>query len=121
MPFLQDDSSAEPLDKIGAGLPPATLVVEPGKVLALKQGVEKERDKVQQFITYRGHLLASIPPPGSDPCSEGTVEALGENGQSALDAATGYVEQLTNIINSLDETAQTYGLQEATSADRFKQ
>jgi PE family protein len=120
MPFLQEGGSAAPLSKIGSGLPPATLIVQPDKVLALKHDFEQELGKVHQFITQKGHLLATIPPPGADPCSEGTVEALGQNGQSALDAATGYVRELTNIINSLDEIARAYGLLEETGADRFK-
>lgn len=120
MPFLQEGDSAGPLGKIGSGLPPAKLVVQPDKVLAVKQGFEKERDKVQRFLLYKGHMLAAIPPPGADPCSEGTVEALGQNGQSALEAAQGYVDQLNAIINSLDNTARAYGLQEQTGEDRFK-
>jgi hypothetical protein len=119
VPFVQRGGSAEPTGVIGSGLPPATLVVQPDKILFVKRGLEDERDTILTFIRDKGRLLTSVPPPGADPCSEGVAEALSQNGQSALDAAKGYVEELTNIIDSLDETAKAYGLVEESNADKF--
>jgi hypothetical protein len=121
MPFLQEGESAEPGGEIGSGLSPATLIVQPDKILFLKRGLEDERDAILSFITKKGRMLSSVPPPGTDPCSEGVAEALSQNGQAALDAATGYVEELTNIIDALGETAKAYGLVEESNADKFGQ
>ena len=112
MPFVQGDGSAEPSGPVGSGLPPATLVVQPDKILFVKHGFEDERDALRSFINHKGRMLSSVPPPGADPCSEGVAEALGQNGQAALDAVAGYVDELTNIINSLGEAAKAYGLVE---------
>ncbi|MFL6140381.1 MAG: PE domain-containing protein [Labedaea sp.] len=119
MPFLQEGAPAEPGGEIGSGLPPAKLIVQPDKILFLKRGLEDERDKIRSFINHKGRMLSSVPPPGTDPCSEGLAEALSQNGQAALDAATGYVDELSNIIDALDETAKAYGLVEESNADKF--
>jgi hypothetical protein len=121
VPFVRGGDSAEPSGQIGSGLPPATLVVQPDKILFVKRGFEDERDRIRSFINDKGHLLADVQPPGADPCSEGVVQVLGQNGQSALDAARGYVDELTNIIQSLDDAARICGLAEQANADMFGQ
>lgn len=119
MPFLQEGDAAEPSGQIGSGLPPAKLVVQPDKVLFVKRGFEDERAEVDRFIRNKGHMLNAVGPPGADPCSEGVAEALSQNGQAALDAAQGYADELTNVINALDEVARAYGLLEETNTDKF--
>jgi hypothetical protein len=121
MPFLQEGQSAEPSGEIGSGLPPATLVVQLDKILFLKRGLEDERAEIDRFISNKGWALSAVPPPGADPCSEGVAEALSQNGQAALEAARGYVDELTNLINSLDETAKAYGLTEDANVAKFGQ
>ncbi|HET9143231.1 hypothetical protein [Actinophytocola sp.] len=121
VPFVQGGDSAEPSGQIGSGLPPATLVVQPDKILFVKRGFEDERDRIRSFINDKGHLLVDLRPPGTDPCSDGVVDVLGKNGQSALDAARGYVDELTNIIQSLNDAATDYGLVEQANADKFGQ
>ena len=62
-----------------------------------------------------------MPPLGADSCSEGVAEALSQNGQAALDSTQGYVDELTNVIDALDEIARAYGLLEESNSDRFGQ
>lgn len=116
MPFVQP---GEP----GAEQPsqPARLIVEPDKILALKAGLEARRDKIQRFIDDKGDNLRYIPPPGDDPRSKLAVAQLGANGQSALDAAQGFADALTGIVEQLEETARAYGLMEEHNTDQFRQ
>ncbi|MGH3859421.1 PE domain-containing protein [Actinokineospora sp.] len=95
--------------------------VEPDKILALKRRFEDRREIVREFIDLKRDALVSVRPPGTDPCSEKTVAALGENGASALDAARGYINELTAVIDSLSEAARTYGLVEDNNAQAFQQ
>lgn len=115
MPFVQVGG------EIGAGLPAARLVVEPDKVLALKRGFEDEVDRVREWLWVNGHRLRDVPPPGADPCSKQTVRALGENGQTALDAAWGYADQLKQAAAALGEIARAYGLVEDDNTGKFRE
>ena len=121
MPFLPAGESAEPLGQIGAGLPAATLVVQPDKVLHLKHRFEDRLAKVSMFMRDERENLVNVPPPGADPCSEGGVKALGRNGQSAIDALDGFINELTNVIDALGEAARTYGLVDESNTDMFRQ
>ena len=121
MPFLQVDETNDPLGPVGAALPAATLVVQPDKILQLKRRLETRRDKIREFMTAERENLVNVPPPGTDPCSTRAVEALSQNGRSALDATTGFVVELTNTIDALDEAARLYGLVEESNVDRFQQ
>jgi hypothetical protein len=95
--------------------------VEPDKILALKRRLEDRRDIVFDFIRLNGDALVHVPSPGADPCSEKTVAYLGENGVSALEAAKGYVDQLTAVVDSLADMARTYGLVEDANTSAFRQ
>jgi hypothetical protein len=121
MPFLQVDQTGDPLGKIGSALPPATLVVQPDQVLRLKHRLEARREQLREFMRYRKQDLVNVPPPGTDPCSARTVEALGRNGQSALDAAQGFLDELGAVVASLDEAVRLYSLTEESNADRLRQ
>jgi PE family len=121
MPFLQVDQSNDPLGKIGSALPPATLFVHPDQVLHLKHRLEARRLKIRDFMLAEGDKLVSVPPPGTDPCSARVADALGQNGETAVEALQGFADQLDNAINSLDEAARMYGLLEESNIDRFRQ
>lgn len=121
MPFLEDGISFEAPGRIGSGLPKATLVVQPDQVLHLKRRLEDRRDKIELFMRNERDNLTVVPPPGADPCSREGVEALSQNGQSAMDALDGFVAELTNVIDALDEAARMYGLAEESSTEAFRQ
>lgn len=93
---------------MGAGLPVATMRVEPDRILELKRRFEDCRSKVADFVYANRDRLASIPPPGADPRSAKTVAALGANGESAVRAAQGYLDQLSAVVASLSEMARAY-------------
>src|SRR2546430_10466098 len=115
MPFLQEGDSVEAgfvSGPVGYGLPAAELVVDPNKIIELRNGFENELKRVRDWFMRNQRRLASIDPPGGDPCSGDTAAALGENGQSALDAARGYVDQLEKVAFALNEIANAYGLRE---------
>lgn len=117
MPFLEGD---EPSGRIGSGLPPATLVVAPDKILQLKRRFEDRREKVFAFMLGEAENLLVVPPPGADPCSEAGVEALGQNGQAAMDALQGFVSELTDAIDALEQAAHLYGLVEESNTTAFR-
>jgi hypothetical protein len=121
VPFLQNDGSADPIGEVGSALPAATLVVQPDKILQLKARLEARRDAVQDFMREGRENLAIVPPPGGDPASKGGVEALGRNGQSAMEAMDGFVSELSRVIEALDEAARQYGLVEESNAERLRQ
>src|SRR5215510_15047794 len=118
MPFVRGGEPPNVIGRIGSGLPYATFVVEPEMIVFLKRGLEDERAEIDEFI-HNGWVLAAVPAPGADPCSEGVAEVLSRNGQAALDAARGYVGELTNLINSLEEAAKAYGLVDDANAATF--
>lgn len=121
MPFVAADGASEPLGAVGSGLPAATMVVDPDKILQLKGRLEDRREKVIAFMTNERRNLAVVPSPGTGPCSEGAAEALGQNGQLAMDALNGFVTELTNVIDVLNESAQLYGLVDEANAAAFQQ
>lgn len=122
MPFLQEDGSVEtnpPAGRIGSALPLAQLVVDPQQVLTLKHGIEAECARVDTWLTDNRYRLQRVQRPGTDPCSEEIAQALAENGQAAVDAASGYVTQLGNVAQALGDIAKAYGLTEEESSRRF--
>ena len=121
MPFLKDEGGTEqPLGEAGSTLPAATLVVHPDQVLQLKRRLEDRRDKIVKFIEDERDNLTHVPPPGADPCSARVVQAFGKNGQEALEATQGFVNELNKVIDSLDEAARMYGLVEESNTDTFR-
>ena len=119
MPFLQEGGSAES-DYAAAPLPAAQLIVDPDKVLLLKRGVEEERDRVRGWISRNRTRLNSVDPPGADPCSKETAKILAQNGEAALDAASGYVAQLQKMAQALDDIAKAYKLTEDHNTRRLE-
>jgi hypothetical protein len=117
MPFLQVDETEDPPGKIGSALPPAILVVQPDQVLRLKHRLEARREKVLDFIRVETDKLTNVPPPGADPCSARVAGALGQNGQAAVDAMSGFVDELTRLIDSLDEAVRLYRLVEESNTN----
>ncbi len=118
MPFIESHDTS---GAIGSGLPTANMIIAPDKILALKRGFEDRRAIVQEFMTFEGRNLADVRSPGADPASEGGAEVLGRNGQTALDATQGYIDQLTKVIDALDASARQYGLVEDTNTQTFRQ
>ena len=119
MPFLQEGDSVES-DYVTAPPPAARLVVDPGKVLLLKRGIEEERERIGDWLKTNWRRLNSVRQPGSDPCSEETAKALSENGEAAVRAATGYVTQLLKVAEALGDIAKAYRLTEDENARRLE-
>lgn len=121
MPFLQENGGPTAVGgEIGSGLPAARLVVDPDKMPALQRGFEDEAERIRDWLQTNRYRLSDVPPPGEDPCSKATVRALGENGQSALDAAWGCVEQLKQVAAALGEIARAYGVMEEDNTGKFR-
>ena len=123
MPFLQEGGSVESGfvgGPVGSGLPAARLIVDPGKVLALKRGFEDELVRVHRWLLRNESRLSAVRSPGADPCSGETAEALGQNGDSAVRAAQGYVGQLEKVAGALREIAIAYGLREDENTRRLE-
>jgi hypothetical protein len=121
MPFKEGGSVESDFvaGQIGSALPLARLVVDPDKVLSLKHGVEEERDRVRDWLYANRWRLHDVPQPGTDPCSGDACTTLGENGQSAVHAAEGYVAQLGNVAAQLDEIAKAYRLTEEDNTGKL--
>jgi hypothetical protein len=115
MPFLQEDAGP-----IGAGLPAARLIVDPGKVLALKHGFEDELVRVREWLSGNARTVSFVPSPGCDPCSGDASKALGQNGDSAIAAIQGYVDQLEKVAAALNGIAIAYGLTEDANTRRLE-
>jgi len=123
MPFLQAGGSGES-DYVGghagSGLSTAHLIVDPDKVVALKHGFDAELVRVRKWLVRNNQRLRAVPPPGGDPCSKEAAEALGENGNSAIQAVRGYLEQLEKVSGALNEIVVAYGLTETASAHNLE-
>lgn len=115
MPF-----SASAAGAIGAGLGLRTMSVDPDKILQLKAELEPIRDEVETFLNTKGRTMA-MRPLGADPVSNETAEAFNENAQAAIDAAWGFRDELTNVVDTLGEAARTYRLVDDTHAQNFRQ
>lgn len=120
MPYLHDGGggAAQPGGAIGSGLDMATMVVQPENILTLRNELAEIRDEVLEFLQNEAWLMR-VQPPGADPVSKDGAEAFTQNADSAIEAATGYVRELTSVIDNLDETARVYGLVEETNTDTF--
>lgn len=120
MPYLNDGGggAAQPGGAIGSGLGMANMVVQPENILTLRNELTEIRDEVVDFLVHEGQLMF-VRPPGADPVSRDGAEAFTENAASAIEAANGYVRELTSVIDSLDQTARAYGLVEETNTDTF--
>ncbi|MBC6448071.1 PE domain-containing protein [Actinokineospora xionganensis] len=120
MPYLHDGGggAAQAGGAIGSGLGMATMVVKPENILALRNDLTEIRDEVRDFLRYESELMR-VRPPGADPVSRDSAEAFSQNAGSAIEAADGYVMELSAVIDALDETARAYGLVEETNTDTF--
>lgn len=120
MPYLHDGGggAAQPGGAIGSGLGMATMVVNPDNILSLRDELTAIRDEVQEFLQVEAYAMR-VQPPGADPVSRDGAEAFTQNAESAIEAASGYVDELSRVIDSLDETARTYGLVEESNTDTF--
>lgn len=113
MPFV--DPGATPA-------PPTTsrMVVDPAKVLQLKQRLEDRRDLLVSYLMGKGDTMFVGRPPGADPCSDSNAEAFTANGKAAAEATSGFIAALDSTIKSLHDTAVAYGLVEEANEDRFR-
>ena len=119
MPFVRSSEAEVVVGPVGTGLPAARLIVDPEQVLALRHGIEQEHRRVAKWLYDNHSRLNSVPPPGVDPCSDGSAKAIGENGQAAVDAAWGYVKQLRSVVDALSEIAHEYRRTEDENAGVF--
>jgi hypothetical protein len=102
-------------DAADTGPSTSTLRVEPDQVLQLKTELQPIYDEVEEFLNTQGRAM-KMRPLGADPVSYEAAHAFNENAQSALDAAWGYLEALKDVLNALDQAAETYNLVEDTNA-----
>lgn len=99
---------------------PLGMTVSPENILRLMEGIENERDRLRTWLYDNRDPLTTIDPPGTDPCSRDTVAVFSENGQSAVDKAWLYVEELDNTVEELRACARDYGLIEDDNTDNFR-
>ncbi|OLF16747.1 PE domain-containing protein [Actinophytocola xanthii] len=100
---------------------PERMVVDPDKLLQLKQGIEEERDRVAEWILRHGRQLAEVESPGGDPCSRDAIAIVSENGGIATAKGAAYAARLDIVIDKMRESALAYGLIEETAAATFRQ
>ena len=103
----------------GAGQP-LGMTVSPDKLVSLMEGIETERDRLQTWLRENRSPLTEITAPGNDLCSRDTVAVFAQNGGSAIEKASIYVEQLESVITELRNSARDYGLIEDDNADNFR-
>jgi len=99
---------------------PSTLRVAPDQVLSLKAEFQAIHDDVEKVLNRRGRAMA-MPPLGADPVSVEAADAFSENAQSAIKAAWGYLAELKNVLDALDQAAKTYDLVEDANTQSFRQ
>jgi hypothetical protein len=100
---------------------PERMIVEPDKLLQLKQGIEEERDRVAEWLINNGLRLRTIKSPGEDPCSVDAMDIMGQNGHTALKKGDAYVARLASMITKMHESALTYDRVEDETARTFRQ
>ena len=100
--------------------PPAGMIVSPDKLQQLRAAFEEEGDRIRTWLRNNRAKLMLIPPPGHDPCSRDTVEVLGLNGQTAIDAAEAYVDRLKTVARKMHESAMAYEGAEDENTSRFR-
>ena len=119
MPFLQEGGSVEAgfiSGPVGFGLPAAELVVDPDKIIEIKQGFEDELTRVRLWLWRNKQRLLSVDPWAGDPCTGESADAFVQNGLSAIAAAGGYVDQLSKVVAALGEIASSYRLTDDDNA-----
>lgn len=104
----------------GTGLGTVTLRVEPGEVIRLRNRLAAVRDQALKFLAENRERLY-VRPLGADPVSAQTAQAFNENAQAALDAAWGFHDELTRVVDSLDQAAKAYNLTEDTHEQVYRQ
>ncbi len=70
MPYLRDGGggSADTTGAIGSGLGMTTMVVQPDRILTLRNDLTTIRDEVREFLIAEG-IGMRVQPPGADPVS----------------------------------------------------
>ncbi|MFC4856697.1 PE domain-containing protein [Actinophytocola glycyrrhizae] len=112
-----------PFDITGAANPAAstsTLRVEPDQVLQLKAELQPIYDEVNEFLRTKAQVMV-MRPLGADAVSSDTATALNENSQAAVEAASGYLNQLKAVLDALDQAVKTYNLTEDARTLAFRQ
>ena len=117
MPFLEQDASVEPMRSLGRT---ATMRVDTAMVLQLKAELQPIHDEVYAFLIDDAQAMV-VRPLGADPVSRETADAFNENSQTAIDTAWVYLEELKNVIDTLDQAAREYNLVEDTNEQTYRQ
>jgi len=117
MPFLEQGTSGEPMRSLGRV---TTMRVDPTMILQLKAELQPIHDEVHDFLVYEAEGMV-VRPLGADPVSRETADAFNENSQAAIQAAWGYVDELKNVLDTLDQAARDYNLVEDTNEQTFRQ
>jgi len=117
MPFLEQGTSGEPMRSLGRV---TTMRVDPTMILQLKAELQPIHDEVYAFLTDDAQGMA-VRPLGADPVSRDTADAFNENSQAAIETAWSYLEELKNVLDTLDQAARDYNLVEETNEHTFRQ
>ncbi len=96
-----------------------SITVTPGELLGLKRAFEDQRDQIRGWLRRNSRALTVVPPPGNDACSRDTADLFAVNGQSAIDAANAFLDQLRGVAEKLGENARRYGLVEEDQVSEF--
>lgn len=107
-------------DATDTGPSTSTLRVAPDQVLQLKAELQSIYDEVRDFLRSKAPAM-TMRPLGADPVSSETAEAFNENTRAAVDTARGYLDELTRVLDALDQAAKTYNLVEDTNTQAFRQ
>ncbi|MFL6121699.1 PE domain-containing protein [Actinophytocola sp.] len=111
MPFRTDGTNTGPST--------STLRVDPDQVLHLKTELQSIHDEVNKFLNRRAPAM-TMRPLGADLVSSETAEAFNENSLVAIEVARGYLNELENILVTLDRAVRTYDLVEDTNTRTFR-
>jgi hypothetical protein len=99
---------------------PGRMIVDPDKLVLLKQGIQDERDRIANWLFQNRSRLRTIESPGEDPCSKAAMAVLGQNGQMALGQGDAYVDRLTEVVRKMAESATAYDQVEDATAAAFR-
>lgn len=104
------------------GSDPGTVIlrVDPDQILRLRDRLAAVREHVHEFLVKKSELL-DVRPLGADPVSVETANAFNENARSAVEAADGFIDELTHVVEALGEAATAYKLTEDTHEQVYRQ
>ena len=116
MPFLDHNTSAEPVRSLGRV---STMRVDPAMVTQLKNDLQPIYDDVENFLLNKAEAM-TVRPLGADRVSRNTAAKFNENSKAAIQAAWGYHGELMRVIATLDRSAKDYTAVEDTHEQTYR-